>query len=167
MLATGVMLPILLVYLLFGLVDALPVIVTTVMLVMNFDPRQSARHAVALIAGNLAGGLLGWCLHLVLLTTPTLPFLGLLLLLAMIGFARRILAGGALGAVALVACNAALIIFGTALATGPASVMVWLTRLGQFALAGAFALGMMQLLWQRFSAAAPAAASRPLSTDAP
>ncbi len=165
LLATGVMLPILLVYLLFGLVDALPVIVTTVMLVINFDPRQSARHALALILGNLAGGLLGWCMHLALLTTPTLPFLALLLFLVSIGFAQRIAVGGAVGAVALVACNAALIIFGTALATGPASVMVWLT---QFALAGAFALGMMHLLWQRFAtvAARPAALPSP-STHAP
>lgn len=168
LLATGVMLPILLVYLLFGLVDALPVIVTTVMLVINFDPAQSARHALALILGNLAGGLLGWCMHLALLTTPTLPFLALLLFLVSIGFAQRIAAGGAVGAVALVACNAALIIFGTALATGPASVMVWLTRLTQFALAGAFALGMMHLLWQRFAtvAARPAALPSP-STHAP
>ncbi|MET4573412.1 hypothetical protein ABIA68_002270 [Stenotrophomonas rhizophila] len=168
LLATGVILPILLVYLLFGLVDALPVIVTTVMLVMNFDPAQSARHALALILGNLAGGLLGWCMHLALLTTPTLPFLALLLFLVSIGFAQRIAAGGAVGAVALVACNAALIIFGTALATGPASVMVWLTRLTQFALAGAFALGMMHLLWQRFAtvAARPAALPSP-STHAP
>jgi hypothetical protein len=168
LLATGVMLPILLVYLLFGLVDALPVIVTTVMLVMNFDPAQSARHALALILGNLAGGLLGWCMHLALLTTPTLPFLALLLFLVSIGFAQRIAVGGAVGAVALVACNAALIIFGTALATGPASVMVWLTRLTQFALAGAFALGMMHLLWQRFAtvAARPAALRSP-STHAP
>ncbi|MFI8716741.1 DUF2955 domain-containing protein [Stenotrophomonas sp. NPDC077464] len=168
LLATGVMLPILLVYLLFGLVDALPVIVTTVMLVINFDPAQSARHALALILGNLAGGLLGWCMYLALLTTPTLPFLALLLFLISIGFAQRIAAGGAVGAVALVACNAALIIFGTALATGPASVMVWLTRLTQFALAGAFALGMMHLLWQRLAtvAARPAALPSP-STHAP
>ncbi len=168
LLATGVMLPILLVYLLFGLVDALPVIVTTVMLVIHFDPGQSARHALALILGNLAGGLLGWCMHLALLTTPTLPFLALLLFLVSIGFAQRIAVGGAVGAVALVACNAALIIFGTALATGPASVMVWLTRLTQFALAGAFALGMMHLLWQRYAtvAARPAALPSP-STHAP
>lgn len=152
-LSTLVMLPILLVYLLFGLVDALPVIVTTVMLVINFEPRQTARHAMALIVGNLVGGLLGWCLHLALLTTPTLPFLVLLLLLMSLGLAQRIVAGGAAGAVALVACNAALIIFGTALAPGPDSVMVWLTRLFQFALAGAFALGMMHLLWSRIAAA--------------
>lgn len=155
-LATLVMLPILLAYLLLGLVDALPVIVTTVMLVINFEPRQSARHAMALIVGNLAGGLLGWGMHLLLLTTPTLPFLALLMLLAMIGFGQRITADGPGGAVALVACNAALIIFGTALASGPTSVMVWLTRLTQFALAGAFALGMMHLLWHRKARRAPA-----------
>lgn len=155
-LSTLVVLPILLVYLLFGLVDALPVIVTTVMLVINFDPRQSARHALALVLGNLGGGLLGWAMHVVLLTTPNLVFLSLLLLLVLLGFSRWIVAGGPVGAVALVACNAALIIFGTALAAGPDSVMVWLTRLTQFALAGAFALSMMHLLWSRLPTAATA-----------
>ncbi len=146
--STLVLLPVLLVYLLLGLVDALPVIVTTVMLVINFETQRSARHALALVLGNLAGGLPGWCLHLALLSTPNLLFLSLLLLLVMIGFGRWISAGGAVGAVALVACNAALIIFGTALATGPTSAMVWLIRLTQFALAGAVTLTLMHLLWR-------------------
>jgi len=147
-LSTAVLLPILLAYLLFGLLDALPVIVTTVMLVINFDPAQSARHALALILGNLIGGLLGWCLYLVLLTTPNLLFLSMLLLTVLIPLGRGIAKGGPIGAVALVACNAALIIFGSALAAGPVSSVLWLTRLVQFALAGAFALSMMHLLWR-------------------
>lgn len=161
LLSTAVMLPVLLFYLLFGLVDALPVIVTALMLVINFEPRQSARHAAALILGNLAGGLLGWCLHLALLTTPTLPFLVLLLWLVLLGYARCIVAGGVVGAVALVACNATLIIFGTALATGPASVMVWLTRVFQFAIAGAVALGLMHLLWGWLPRTTPTSRSVP------
>ena len=161
-LATLVMVPILVVYLLYGLVDALPVIVTTVMLVINFEPQQSARHAMALIAGNLVGGLFGWYLHLMLLTTPTLPFLTLLVLLATLALGRRIVAGGPGGAVALVACNATLIILGTALATGPASLSVGLVRLAQFALAGAFAVGMMHLMWHRKSNPV----SHPSTTDA-
>lgn len=114
--------------------------------------------------GNLAGGLLGWCLHLALLSTPNLLFLSLLLLLVMIGFGRWISAGGAVSAVALVACNAALIIFGTALATGPTSVMVWLTRLTQFALSGAVTLTLMHLLWRwlpRAAAPSPSPSASP------
>jgi hypothetical protein len=75
LLATAVVVPLMLVYLLFGLADALPVIVTTVMLVVNFDMQRSRVHAWVMILGNFAGGLLGLLMHAVLLTTPSLPFL--------------------------------------------------------------------------------------------
>jgi hypothetical protein len=60
--------------------------------------------------------------------------------------------------VALITCNAMLIIFGSAIASGPGSLSVWLARLFQFALAGAFAVGMMNLLWHR---AAPRRLAQP------
>ena len=149
LLATAVVVPLMLVYLLFGLADALPVIVTTVMLVVNFDMQRSRVHAWVMILGNFAGGLLGLLMHAVLLTTPSLPFLAVLLFLVLLGFGQRIAAGGPAAAVALITCNAMLIIFGSAIASGPGSLSVWLARLFQFALAGAFAVGMMNLLWHR------------------
>lgn len=155
-LSTAVMAPLLLVYLLFGLTDALPVIIATVLLVVNFDPMRSRAHALALVLGNLGGGMLGWMMHVVLLTTPSLPFLAVLLFLVLLGFGQWITRGGANGAVALVACNAALIVLGSAIASGPGSLSVWLIRLSQFAIAGAFAVGMMSLLWHRAGIRGPA-----------
>lgn len=149
LLSTAVVLPLMLVYLMFGLADALPVLVATVLLVVNFDLRRSGMHAVAMVLGNLIGGLIGLVLHTLLLTTPTLPFLALLLFPVMLGFGQRILAGGPTGAVALIACNGMLIILGSAIASGPGSLSLWLTRLFQFALAGAFATWMMSLVWHR------------------
>jgi hypothetical protein len=147
--STAVVLPLMLVYLLFGLADVLPVLVATVMLVAKFDVRRSRLHALAMILGNFAGGLLGLLMHTLLLTTPTLPFLALLLFLVLLGFGQRIAAGGPTAAVALIACNAMLIIFGTAIASGPGSLLLWLIRLLQFTLAGAFAIGMMTLVRHR------------------
>lgn len=147
--STAVVVPLMLVYLLFGLADALPVLVATVLLVVNFDLQRSHAHASAMIVGNLLGGLLGLLMHAVLLTTPTLPFLAVLLFLVLLGFGRRIAAGGPAAAIALLACNAMLIIFSLAIASGPGSLAVWLTRLFQFVLAGAFAIGMMTLFWDR------------------
>jgi hypothetical protein len=147
--STAVVLPLMLVYLLFGLADALPVIVATVMLVVNFDLQRSRLHATAMVLGNLLGGLLGLLMHALLLTTPTLPFLAVLLFLVLLVFGRRIAGGGPAAALALLACNAMLIIFSLAIASGPGSIAVWLTRLFQFVLAGAFAIGMMNLLWHR------------------
>lgn len=156
LLSTAVVVPLMLVYLLYGLADALPVMVATVMLVLNFDLRRSGLHALALVLGNFAGGLLGLGLHTLLLTTPSLPFLALLLFPVLLAFGQRISAGGPAAAVALIACNAMLIILSSAIASGPGSLALWLTRLSQFALAGAFAMGMMHLLWQRPATALPA-----------
>ncbi|HEV7779418.1 MAG TPA: DUF2955 domain-containing protein [Luteibacter sp.] len=153
--STAIVLPLMLVYLLFGLADVLPVLVATVMLVANFDVRRSRLHALAMILGNFAGGLLGLLMHTLLLTTPTLPFLTLLLFVVLLGFGRRIAVGGPAAAVALIACNAMLIIFGTAIASGPGSLSLWLARLLQFTLAGAFAIGMMTLVRYRMATVHP------------
>jgi len=88
-------------------------------------------------------------LHAVLMTTPTLPFLALLLFVVLLGFGQRIVAGGAAGAVALIACNTMLIILSSALASETASLALWLTRLTQFVLASVFAVGMLNLVWHR------------------
>lgn len=147
-LGTAIVVPLMTVYLLLGLTDALPVLVATVMLVANFDPTRSRMHALGMVAGNLTGGVLGVLVHMVLLTTPTLVFLGLLLFLVLMGFGKQIATGGPKGAVALIACNAMLIILGASIASGPASLSLWLTRLAHFVLAGVFAVGMMNVLWE-------------------
>lgn len=149
LLSTAVVMPVMLVYLLFGLADVLPVLVATVMLVVNFDLQAGRAQALGMIIGNFAGGLLGLVLHALLLTTPSLPFLALLLFVVLLGFGQRIVAGGPMGGVALIACNGMLIIFSSAIASGPGSLSLWLARLFQFALAGAFAVGTMHLFWHR------------------
>jgi hypothetical protein len=149
LLSTAVLLPMMLAYLMFGWADALPVLVTTMMIVTNFDLQRGRMHALAMVLANFAGGLAGFVLHTLLLTTPTLPFLALMLLIALAAFGSRIAAGGPGGATATIAANAMLIVLGSAIADGPGSISVWLVRLLQFALAGAFAVGMMSLLWHR------------------
>ena len=106
LLSTAVVMPLMLVYLLFGLADVLPVLVATVMLVVNFDLQGGRKQAMGMVVGNFAGGLLGLLLHTVLLTTPSLPFLAWLLFLVLLGFGQRIAAGGPMAGVALIACNA-------------------------------------------------------------
>jgi len=149
LLSCAVVLPLMLFYLLLGITDALPVLVGTVMLVANFDPRRSQMQALAMIIANFAGGLLGLLLHVVLTTMPNLLFLALLLFLVLLGLARRIVAGGPVAGVVLIACNTMLIILSIGIASGPPSLSLWLTRVFQFVLAGAFAVGMMNLVWHR------------------
>jgi hypothetical protein len=147
--STAVMMPLVLVYLLFGLADALPVIITTVLLVINFDLARGRVQAMTMILGNLVGGVLALILHTMLLMAPNLWVLAALLFLVLLGFGRRIVAGGPAAPVAVITCNAMLIILSLAIATGSGSASVWLTRLFQFALAGAFAVGVMSLIAPR------------------
>ena len=58
-------------------------------------------------------------------------------------------AGGPAAAVAVLACNAMLIILSTSISSDTGTLWLWLTRVIQFALAGAFAVGMMTLAWHR------------------
>jgi hypothetical protein len=145
----AVVMPLMLVYLLFGLADVLPVMIATVMLVVNFDLQRGRMHALGMIIGNFAGGLLGALLNTLLFTMPTLPFLSGLLFVLLLGFGQRVSAAGPAAGVALLACNAMLIILSTAISSESASLSLWLIRVLQFALAGAFAVGMMSLIWHR------------------
>jgi len=144
---TAVVMPVMLVYLLLGLANALPVLVTTVLLVANFDPQQGAMQGLAMMLGNLVGGLIGLAAYMLLGVSPSLVTLALLTFLIAIVFAIRIDRGGPRAAVALLTCNSTLIILGTAISDPSSSSGVWITRLLQFALACTFAISMMILVW--------------------
>jgi hypothetical protein len=146
LLSTAVVLPLMLAYMLFGWVDVFPVLVSTLILVLNFDVARGQQQAFGMIAGNFVGGIFGVLLYALFQTTPSLPFLALLLFLVLMGFGRRIAAGGPLAGIAIVGCNGMLIIFGSALGSN-APVSGWVARVFQFALAGAFALGALQFAW--------------------
>lgn len=147
--STAVMMPLVLAYLLFGLADVLPVLMGTLMIVVTFDLQGGRMQASRMIVGNIAGGVLGLLIHSMLLTTPVLPFLALLLFPVLLWFGHHISAGGAGAPVYVIACNAMLIILGSAIASGGGSFSLWVTRLLLFTLAGAFAVGMMHLVGHR------------------
>lgn len=147
--STAVVLPVILAYLLFGWADIMPVLIATVLIVLTFDPAGSRQEAWGRVIANFAGGLTGFLLHAVLMTTPSIPFLALLLFLVLLGVSRYVYSGGMVGRIAMVGCNGMLIILSSAIASGPSSLSLWLVRLFQFALAGAFAVAMMELLWHR------------------
>ncbi|MET0807366.1 MAG: DUF2955 domain-containing protein, partial [Pseudoxanthomonas sp.] len=145
-----VVVPMMVGYLLFGWADVLPVLVATVMLVVTFDAQRSRLQAVAMITGNFAGGLLGLLLYGVLSIAPGLLLLGLIVFTMLLGYGATIAKGGAAAGALLIACNATFIIFASAIATGPAPLSLWLARLFQFAVAGAFSVATMSLFWHYY-----------------
>jgi len=149
LISTAVVLPVMLAYLLFGWSDVMPVLIGMVLIVLTFDPAAGRREAWGRITSNFLGGMLGFMLHAVLLTTPSIVFLALLLFVTLLGFAKFIQIGGPVGHNAVVGCNAMLIILSSAISSGPSSLSLWMVRLFQFVIAGAFAVGAMELLWHR------------------
>ena len=77
--------------------------------------------------------------------------LAALLFVVLLGFGQRIFSGGPTAPVAVITCNSMLIILSLTIVSEGASLSVWLTRLFQFTLAGAFAVGMMSLISPRTS----------------
>jgi len=66
-----------------------------------------------------------------------------------------------MAAVMLVAFNTTLIVFSSSLLSDNGTFSIWVTRLTQFLIAGAFAIGMMALLWPRNDKPAPRRPHRP------
>lgn len=157
LLGTAMLTPLMLLYLMFGITDALPVLVATTMIAVNLDFQRGRMQAIALVAGNIAGGIVALAFIVLLAMQSSLLSLTLLTALLALAYGWRISAGDPLAPVVLVACNATLIVFTSSLLSDTGALSVWVTRLTQFVVAGAFAIGMMTLLWP---ASGPIANSR-------
>ena len=146
LIGTAIVLPLMLIYLLFGLTDAIPVLLTTVLLVAKMEEERGAASGWAKLIGNFLGGFVAIAAFYLLRIAPSLATLALITFLIGVGFARQIAKGGVRGGNALLAYNATMVIFGLALLKGPANSGTWGARVVQFAIACTFAVAMMRLL---------------------
>ena len=153
---TAIVLPLMTIYLLYGLTDALPVLITTVVLVVNFDASRGALQGLAMILANCIGGLIAVAAHSILQIAPSLFTLAGITFAIGVAFARRIEKGGAGGTVAMITFNQAIIMLSLGLIPGPSNAGIWASRVLQFAIAYAFAVGMMYLLLPRATGSGPA-----------
>ena len=149
LLGTAIIMPLVLAYLLFGLTDAMPVLITTVLLVATFEVEQGAAIGMTRVLGNLIGGFMGLAGYLLLSIAPSLVVLGLVVFLIAMLTAPHVFRGGTTGATALMTCNSALIVLGLAMLDPNSSAGLWGTRLLLFSLAWLFAVGMMVLFLPR------------------
>ena len=145
-LGAAIVLPVMLVYLLFGLTDAIPVVLTTVLLVAKMEEERGAASGVAKLLGNFLGGFIAVAAYYVLQIAPSLASLALITFIIGAGFGSVIVKGGSRGGAALVGYNATMVIFGLALLKGPSNSGTWGARVVQFSIACTFAIGMMILL---------------------
>jgi hypothetical protein len=148
-LGSAIIMPLILVYLLFGLTDAMPVLITTVLLVATFEVEQGSAVGITRVLGNLLGGFMGLAAFMLLAIAPSLVVLGLVVFLIAVLTGPHVFRGGMTGATALMTCNSALIILGLAMLNPDSSAGLWGTRLLLFTLAWLFAVGMMVLFLPR------------------
>ncbi|MFL6753449.1 MAG: DUF2955 domain-containing protein [Sphingomicrobium sp.] len=151
----AIVLPLMLVYLMYGITDALPVLITTVVLVINFDPGRGAMQGAAMMIGNFIGGMVALISYALIHAAPSLAILSLVTFVVAFLFAGPVERGGPSGAVALITFNQAVVLLSLALAPGGSSAGLWLTRLVQFGIACTFAVGMMSLLLPRLKTVRP------------
>ena len=157
--ATAIVVPVMLIYLLFGLTDAMPVLVTTVLLVAKMEEERSAAGGWGKLMGNFLGGFIAVAAYYALSMAPSLVTLSLIVFLIGIGFAQQIVKGGVRGGNALLGYNSTMVIFGLALLKGDDNSGTWGARVVQFAIACVFAVGMMTLFLPRRVVARAADAS--------
>jgi hypothetical protein len=148
--ATAIVMPVMLVFLLFEPLQALPVMVCTIFLVTNFDLGHGRRDAIVRVLANMAGAGLGVLAHFVLLAAPSLITVALLSFLLAYGIGALIAEGGARVPALVLANNGCFVIFSSAIAAGASASGVWLARIVYFSLAGLFVVGSMYLVWDRY-----------------
>jgi hypothetical protein len=146
---TAIVLPLMLVYLLYAWTDAIPVLLTTTLIVAKMEEERGSASAWAKLLGNFLGGFVAVAAFYLLQIAPSLATLSLLTFIIGFGFALQIVNGGVRGGNALIAYNATMVILGLALLKGPANSGTWGARVVQFAIACTFAVGMMYLLMPR------------------
>ena len=147
--SVAIVLPLMLLFLMYGITDAFPVLITTVVLVISFDVKQSGMQGLAMVFGNFVGGLVAVLCFSTLQLAPSLPVLALITFFLAMLFAVPIERGGPAGGVSLVTFNQAIVLLSLALVPGGSSTGLWMTRLIQFGIAAVFAVGMMSLLFPR------------------
>jgi hypothetical protein len=149
LLGTAILAPLMLAYLMLGLYTALPVMIGTVMIVATLDFHLGRKQAVLRVIANFAGGVSSVIVLVLLAIHPSLATFTLCVLASALLFGMRISHGDPMAQLLVVACNGYLIVFGTSLHSDSGTFDVWLTRVGYFALAGVFTIGMMALIWPR------------------
>jgi len=150
-----IVLPVMLIYLMYEITNAIPVLLTTVLLVAQMTEERGAASARGKMIGNFLGGMIAVGAFYVLTVVPSLATLALISFIIGFYFSRLIVGGGVRGGNALLAYNMTIVILGLALLKGPQNSGTWGARLVQFALASIFAVGMMKLLWPRLKRPRP------------
>lgn len=150
---TLVVLPIMLVYQMFGLTDAMPVLTTTTLIIAKMNQEQGAKAGILKLILNFLGGIVAFIAYYALTIAPNLATFALIVFIINFAFGSFVSKGGPKAGAGLLGFNATMIIFGLAVLKGPGNEGVWGARVFQFMIAVTFAICMMILLMPKRKAA--------------
>jgi len=158
---TFIVLPVMLTYWLFGLTDAMPVLLQVVLLVAKMEEERSKATAISKLIANFLGGFIGLGAYMLLGIAPTLVSFALITFILSVWYGAKIYQGGVAGGNAEMAFNATMIIFGIFILKDDANAGAWSARMVQFFIGCSVAVGMMALLWPRLQARKSASGAYP------
>lgn len=147
--AAAIIIPLMLAYLMFTPIHAMPALMGAIIIIAQFQVERSAWRAWAYVIANVLGGVVGLVAFWVVLGWPHLFTLALVTFAIAMLPGRHIASASPKANTASIAANGMLIIFSSSLAAGPGSPDIWVERVFYYCFAGLFAIGGMQLLWHR------------------
>jgi Protein of unknown function (DUF2955)/Fusaric acid resistance protein-like len=125
---------------------AIVVMVTALSIVRAAGLAGSTQTAVGLLLGNLIGGAVAILAYWVIDHAPSLPMLAGVLVAISLFFGERIASAGPKAPLFVVACTAAVILFGAGLSPFNDTSTAFATRVGYVMLASLYTVGMLALL---------------------
>jgi hypothetical protein len=125
---------------------AIVVMVTALSIVRAAGLAGGTRTALGLLMGNLIGGAVAILVYWVIDHAPSLPMLAGVVVVMSLFFGERIASAGPKAPLFVVACTAAVILFGAGLSPFNDTSTAFATRVGYVVLAGLYTVAMIVLL---------------------
>jgi hypothetical protein len=144
---TLVLLPVLIAFIIGGNINNIVILMMTLNILREIDPSRGTRIAVALILGNVLGGVIAVAAYEFVVLTDSFLFFFLAVFVPSLWFSGRIVRGGAPAAIYLIGLATFILILGIGISPMPgASAETFALRVIKVALASAYAIGALSLV---------------------
>jgi hypothetical protein len=144
---TLVLFPLLLAFIIGGNINNIVILMMTLNILREIDPSRGTRIAVALILGNVVGGIIAVVAYEFVVLTDSFLFFFLAVFVPSLWFAGRVVRGGAKAGIYLIGLATFILILGIGISPMPgASSETFTLRVLKVAIASAYTIGALSLV---------------------
>ena len=144
---TLVLLPVLIAFIIGGNINNIVILMMTLNILREIDPSRGTRIALALILGNVLGGVIAVAAYEFVVLSDSFLFFLLAVLVPSLWFSGRIVRGGASTSIYLIGLATFILILGIGISPMPgASAETFALRLLKVTIASAYAIGALSLV---------------------